>query len=200
MDENKKKNLKIYVILLISFLIFSIYGFIKFNKNSKENINNSQSVKCNLNNKKDDKKNESENENVNKPSEEVGDKYKEKSINIVKEFLKSYHLIDSKKPINEFKKSKDILSESLYLELEKEVVGNASIPSEGLVYRTIERMEVYDYSFDDESKEIHIRADVYSNWLNEDKKISAKNELTKYDFLITNSGDWKISQFTTEIY
>ena len=194
MDKNRKKNLKIYLVFLISFLIFSIYGFIKFNGNAKEKINNSKSIECNLDNKTD-------NENENKPIEKVGSEYKNKSIDIVKRFLKSYHLIESTKPINEFEKAKDLVAEQLYLELEQEVIGNASVPNKGLIYRTIESMKVYDYSFDDESKEIHVKADVYSNWLNENKKISAKNELTKYDFLITNfSGDWKISQITSEIY
>ena len=192
MDKNRKKNLKIYLVFLISFLIFSIYGFVKFNGNTKEKINNSKSIKCNLDN---------QNGNENKTIEEVGSEYKNKSIDIVKRFLKSYHLIESTKPINEFEKTKDIVAEQLYLELEHEVIGNASVPNKGLIYRTIESMRVYDYSFDDESKEIHVKADVNSNWLNENKKISAKNELTKYDFLITNfNGDWKISQITTEIY
>lgn len=126
---------------------------------------------------------------------------KTKFIDLVKEFLKSYHLIQRTNPIDDFKKSKDILAEPLYLELENEVVGNSFVKSKGLVYRTIEDMKVYDYSFDDYSKEIHVRADIHSNWLNSDKKISSKNELTKYDFLITNfNGDWKISQITTKIY
>ncbi|RGX06268.1 hypothetical protein [Paraclostridium sordellii] len=193
-DENKKKNLKIYLIFLISFLVFSIYGFMKFNGNTKEKINNSKSVKCNL-------EDESNNENESKPIEQIGSDYKNKSIDIVKRFLKSYHLIESTKPINEFEKVKDIVADQLYLELEHEVVGNASVPNKGLIYRTIEDMKVYDYTFDDESKEIHVKADIHSNWLNENKQISLKNELTKYDFLITNfSGDWKISQITTEIY
>lgn len=193
-DENKKKNLKIYSIFLISFLVFSVYGFLTFNGNIKENIKDSKSVKCNL---------EDENKIVNesKPIEEIGSEYKNKSIDIVKKFLKSYHLIESTKPINEFEKSKDVVADQLYLELEHEVIGNATVPNKGLIYRTIEEMKVYDYSFDDESKEIHVKADVHSNWLDENKKISLKNELTKYDFLITNfSGDWKISQITTEIY
>lgn len=193
-DENKKKNLKIYLVFLISFLVFSIYGFMKFNKNTKEKINNSNSIKCNL-------ENENDSENESKHIEEIGSEYKNNSINIVKRFLKSYHLIESTKPINEFEKVKDIVADQLYLELEHEVIGNASVPNKGLIYRTIEDMKVYDYSFDDESKEIHVKASVHSNWLNENKKISSKNELTKYDFLITNfSGDWKISQIATEIY
>lgn len=61
-DENKKKNLKIYLIFLISFLVFSIYGFMKFNGNTKEKINNSKSVKCNL-------EDESNSENESKPIE-----------------------------------------------------------------------------------------------------------------------------------
>ncbi|MEF9991291.1 MAG: hypothetical protein RR835_02205 [Peptostreptococcaceae bacterium] len=195
MNKDKKINLRIYLVFLISFLIFSIYGFMNFNKKPKEKID-----KPNTANTLEIASEKTTN-NETKSNEEVGSEYKDISIDLVKKFLKSYHLIQSTNPIDDFKKSKDILAEPLYLELENEVVGNASVENKGLVYRTIEDMKVYDYSFDDYSKEIHVKADIHSNWLNNDKKISSKNELTKYDFLITNfSGDWKISQITTDIY
>lgn len=195
MNKDKKINLRIYLVFLVSFLIFSIYGFINFNKKPKEKID-----KPNTENTLEVANEEITNNEI-KSIDEVGSEYKDTSIDLVKKFLKSYHLIQSTNPIDDFKKSKDILADQLYLELENEVIGNASVENKGLVYRTIEDMKVYDYSFDDYSKEIHIKADVHSNWLNNDKKISSKNELTKYDFLITNfSGDWKISQITTEIY
>lgn len=195
MNKDKKRNLRIYLVFLVSFLIFSIYGFINFNKKPKEKID-----KPNTENTLEVANEEITNNEI-KSIDEVGSEYKDTSIDLVKKFLKSYHLIQSTNPIDDFKKSKDILADQLYLELENEVIGNASVENKGLVYRTIEGMKVYDYSFDDYSKEIHIKADVHSNWLNNDKKISSKNELTKYDFLITNfNGDWKISQITTEIY
>ncbi|SCJ44825.1 Uncharacterised protein [uncultured Clostridium sp.] len=195
MNTDKKRNLRIYLVFLISFLTFSIYGFINFNKKTKEKINKPSTENA------IEITSEKATNNETKSIDEVGSEYKNTSIDLVKEFLKSYHLIQSTNPIDDFKKSKDILAEPLYLELENEVVGNSSVKSKGLVYRTIEDMKVYDYSFDDYSKEIHVRADIHSNWLNSDKKISSKNELTKYDFLITNfNGDWKISQITTKIY
>lgn len=195
MDKNRKNNLRIYLVFLISFLIFSIYGYMNFNKKTKEKID-----KPNTENTIEIASEKTTNNEI-KSNEEVGSEYKDTSIDLVKRFLKSYHLIQSTNPVDDFKKSKDVLADQLYLELENEVIGNASVENKGLVYRTIEDMKVYDYSFDDYSKEIHVKAEVYSNWLNNDKKISSKNELTKYDFLITNfSGDWKISQITTEIY
>lgn len=194
MDKNRKKNFKIYICFLVSFLIFSIYGFVKFNGDTKEKTNKPKAVKCNVDNSNDSN-------NKVKTYNEIGSEYKDKSIDLVKKFLKSYHLIQTKDPASEFKNVSDILAEPLYLELEHEVIGNSSMNNKGLLYRTIEDMKIYDYSFDDESKDIHLKADVHSNWLNEKKEISAKNELTKYDFLITNfSGDWKISQITTEVY
>lgn len=190
MDKNRKKNLSIYIIFIISFLVFSVYIFTKDNKAKTKNV---KDIECNVESTQDS--------NNEVKSDEVGSEYKQQSIDIVKKFLNSYHLIQSTDPASEFKNVKDIVAEPLYLELEHEVIGNASMANKGLLYRTIEDINVHDYSFDDNSKEIHLEADIHSNWLNEKKVITAKNEFTKYDFLITNfNGDWKISQITTELY
>ena len=201
MDNNKKKNLKIYILFLISFLMFSIYGFSQLQGKADNPVKVHPKIEDKVVTKNTIKKEKTVDCKELKNIDRVGDEYEKVSIDIVNNFLKSYHLIETNTPLDAFKKAKDIVVEPLYLELEKEVVGNASVKNNGLVYRTIENTKIHSYTFNEDSKDINIKASVYSNWLNKDKEISLKNELTRYNFLITNdNGDWKISQFTTEVY
>ncbi|MGL5642904.1 MAG: hypothetical protein ACRDDM_11570, partial [Paraclostridium sp.] len=77
MDKNRKKNLKIYICFIVSFLIFSIYGFVKFTGDTKEKTNKPKAVKCNVDNSNDSN-------NEVKTNNEIGSEYKDKSIDIVK--------------------------------------------------------------------------------------------------------------------
>ena len=93
------------------------------------------------------------------------------------------------------------VEEELYKELEIEVIGNASMPTNGYIYRTIEKIDFTDFSFDYANKDAYIRVKVTSNWLDENKSIINKNEQTVYDFLVnSNNNEWKIVNISVEVY
>lgn len=192
MNKQRIKNIIIYIIIVLLFIVFSLY-IVTRNKDNNKTTNTKPKDEIVTNIDSNDN-----NEDINK--DEIGSEYEKDSKNIVNEFLKSYHLINDIDPLKSFENAKKIVVEPLYMELKNEVVGISLMNTNGFVYRTIEDMKIYDYSFDDANKNINIKAKVYSNWLDKDKSISSKNEITEYDFLLINDmGNWKISQMSSSI-
>lgn len=197
MDKEKKKSIGIYIGLVICFIVFSIFIFSKKDSNNTENTIDKK-IESNIiesdNNDKEDKNTSptkiSDEENIQNESEKV-----------VEEFLNLYHKISSLKPQKEFKNAKNLVEEELYKELETEVIGNASMPTNGYIYRTIDRIDFTDFSFDYANKDAYIRVKVTSSWLDENKSIIDKNEQTVYDFLLnSNNNEWKIVNISSIVY
>ena len=181
MDKEKKKSIGVYIGLVICFILFSIFVFSKKDSNNTENDNNDKNTSSTK---------ISDEENIQNESEKV-----------VEEFLNSYHKISSLEPQKEFKNAENLVEEELYKELEIEVIGNASMPTNGYIYRTIEKIDFTDFSFDYANKDAYIRVKVTSNWLDENKSIINKNEQTVYDFLVnSNNNEWKIVNISVEVY
>ena len=201
MDKEKKKSIFIYVGLIICFIFFSIFVFSKqdsdivestTDKSTQNNI--VDNIVDNINNKKED-----ENKSSTKISAE--ENIKIESEKVVEEFLAFYHKISTLEHQKEFEKAKKLVKEELYKELEIEIIGNSSMPTNGYVYRTIERINFTDFSFDYSNKEVYIRAKVTSNWLDENKSIIDENEQTVYDFLVSSNNDeWKIGNIASKVY
>ena len=205
MDKEKKKSIFIYVGLIICFIFFSIFVFNKkgsdivkstTDKGTQNNTVNNivDNTVDNINNEKED---------VNKSSTKISDEenIKIESEKVVEEFLAFYHKISTLEHQKEFEKAKKLVKEELYKELEIEIIGNSSMPTSGYVYRTIERIDFTDFSFDYSNKEVYIRAKVTSNWLDENKSIIDKNEQTVYDFLVSSNNDeWKIGNIGSKVY
>ena len=146
---------------------------------------------------------ESDNNDKNTSSTKISDEenIQNESEKVVEEFLNSYHKISSLEPQKEFKNAENLVEEELYKELEIEVIGNASMPTNGYIYRTIEKIDFTDFSFDYANKDAYIRVKVTSNWLDENKSIINKNEQTVYDFLVnSNNNEWKIVNISVEVY
>lgn len=197
MDKEKKKSIRIYIALVICFIVFSIFVFSKKDSNKTENTIDKK-IESNIiessNNDKEDK-----NTSPTKISDE--EKIRNESEKVVEEFLNLYHKISSLEPQKEFKKAEKLVKEELYKELEMEVIGNSSMPTNGYIYRTIERINFTDFSFDYANKDAYIRVKVTSNWLDENKSIIDKNEQTVYDFLVnSNNNEWKIVNISSEVY
>lgn len=197
MDKEKKKSIFLYIGVVICFIVFSIFVFNKKYSNNTENTIDKK-IESNIiesgNNDKDDK-----NTLHTKISDE--EKIKNESEKVVEEFLNLYHKISSLEPQNEFKNAEKLVKEELYKELEMEVIGNSSMPTNGYVYRTIERIDFTDFSFDYANKDAYIRVKVTSNWLDKNKSIIDKNEQTVYDFLVnSNNNEWKIVNISSKVY
>lgn len=197
MDKEKKKSIGIYIGLVICFIVFSIFVFTKKDSDDTESTVDKK-IESNIvesgNNDKED-----ENTSPTKISDE--EKIKNESEKVVEEFLNSYHKISSLEPQKEFKKAKKLVKEELFKELEMEIIGNSSMPTNGYVYRTIERIDFNDFSFDYANKDAYIRVKVTSNWLDENKSIIDKNEQTVYDFLVnSNNNEWKIVNISSKVY
>lgn len=193
MSKERKKSIIIYIIILILFSIFSIYIVTK-NNTINDTISTKNKENVNIENEITSSK------NLDTSSDEIGSEYEKECINTVKDFLKYYHSINDLNHLDEFEKVKDKVVEPLFVELKNEVIGSSSMPTNGYIFRTIEKLNVYDYEFDDTNKSITLKAKVYSNWLDKDKAIASKNELTEYDFLLINDmGKWKISQISSDI-
>ena len=194
MDKEKKKSIGVYIGLVICFILFSIFVFSKKDSNNTENTINKK-IESNII--------ESDNNDKNTSSTKISDEenIKIESEKVVEEFLAFYHKISTLEHQKEFEKAKKLVKEELYKELEIEIIGNSSMPTSGYVYRTIERIDFTDFSFDYSNKEVYIRAKVTSNWLDENKSIIDKNEQTVYDFLVSSNNDeWKIGNIGSKVY
>lgn len=205
MDKEKKKSIFIYVGLIICFIFFSIFVFNKKGsdivKSTTDKGTQNNTVNNNVDNTVDNINNEKE--DVNKSSTKISDEenIKIESEKVVEEFLAFYHKISTLEHQKEFEKAKKLVKEELYKELEIEIIGNSSMPTSGYVYRTIERIDFTDFSFDYANKDAYIRVKVTSNWLDENKSIINKNEQTVYDFLVnSNNNEWKIVNISVEVY
>ena len=194
MDKEKKKSIGVYIGLVICFILFSIFVFSKKDSNNTENTINKK-IESNII--------ESDNNDKNTSSTKISDEenIQNESEKVVEEFLNSYHKISSLEPQKEFKNAENLVEEELYKELEIEVIGNASMPTNGYIYRTIEKIDFTDFSFDYANKDAYIRVKVTSNWLDENKSIINKNQQTVYDFLVnSNNNEWKIVNISVEVY
>ena len=194
MDKEKKKSIGVYIGLVICFILFSIFVFSKKDSNNTENTINKK-IESNII--------ESDNNDKNTSSTKISDEenIQNESEKVVEEFLAFYHKISTLEHQKEFEKAKKLVKEELYKELEIEIIGNSSMPTSGYVYRTIERIDFTDFSFDYSNKEVYIRAKVTSNWLDENKSIIDKNEQTVYDFLVSSNNDeWKIGNIGSKVY
>ena len=194
MDKEKKKSIGVYIGLVICFILFSIFVFSKKDSNNTENTINKK-IESNII--------ESDNNDKNTSSTKISDEenIQNESEKVVEEFLAFYHKISTLEHQKEFEKAKKLVKEELYKELEIEIIGNSSMPTSGYVYRTIERIDFTDFSFDYANKDAYIRVKVTSNWLDENKSIINKNEQTVYDFLVnSNNNEWKIGNIGSKVY
>ena len=195
MDKEKKKSIFIYVGLIICFIFFSIFVFNKKGSDIVKSTTDKGTQNNTVNNNVDNTV-----DNINNEKEDV-ENIKIESEKVVEEFLAFYHKISTLEHQKEFEKAKKLVKEELYKELEIEIIGNSSMPTSGYVYRTIERIDFTDFSFDYSNKEVYIRAKVTSNWLDENKSIIDKNEQTVYDFLVSSNNDeWKIGNIGSKVY
>ena len=130
MDKEKKKSIGVYIGLVICFILFSIFVFSKKDSNNTENTINKK-IESNII--------ESDNNDKNTSSTKISDEenIQNESEKVVEEFLNSYHKISSLEPQKEFKNAENLVEEELYKELEIEVIGNASMPTNGYIYRTM---------------------------------------------------------------
>ncbi|MDU4843973.1 MAG: hypothetical protein E6342_17685 [Clostridium sp.] len=196
MEKERKKNIIIYVLILVSFILFSIIVVKNMNENDNKNITN-HDTKVEDNIVVEDK---STNEKSTKKDDEIEIQSEKECKSVVTKFLKNYHKIDDEDVLNHIDNAKDTLVEQLYLQLRDEVKEIDRMPKHGYIYRTVEEIKICDYKFNSESKDIVIGAKVYSNWLDKDKSIVAKNELTEYSFLLINDmGKWKIGEISSDI-
>ncbi|MBQ9000016.1 MAG: hypothetical protein IJ086_15170 [Clostridium sp.] len=203
MDKEKKKSIFIYIGLIICFIFFSIFVFSKKDSNIVGSTTDKATQNNTVNNIVDNAVDNIVNKNENKSSTKISDEenIKIESEKVVEEFLNLYHKISTLEHQKEFEKAKNLVKEELYKELEMEIIGNSSMPTNGYVYRTIERIDFTDFSFDYSNKEVYIRAKVTSNWLDENKSIIDENEQTVYDFLVSSNNDeWKIGNIGSKVY
>ena len=138
MDKEKKKSIGVYIGLVICFILFSIFVFSKKDSNNTENTINKK-IESNII--------ESDNNDKNTSSTKISDEenIQNESEKVVEESLNSYHKISSLEPQKEFKNAENLVEEELYKELEIEVIGNASMPTNGYIYRTIEKIDFTDF-------------------------------------------------------
>lgn len=180
---NRKRNITIYIIIVITFIIVSFYLF---------------------SNKKLDSTDNDKVENSSVSSNKIDDislnYYEEDVQKIVTDFINNYHKIDSISRLESFKNTKDILTTDCYENLFDTVYAEDNLPRNGYVYRTIEKKTFYDYQYDSSTNRIKITSKVYSNWLDEDKNLVAKNELTEYKFsIIMLKNELKIDSVKSKI-
>lgn len=188
----RKKTLIIYSIIFIAFLFFSIYMFsikdIKDEDNS--NLNKVNSVV---------EEKESNPTYEKKETLTYSELYESDAKNIVEKFIYAYHVI-GKDQSNQIKEIKNILTTPLYNIIQNEIVSTSQVKTNGYVYRNIEELHIVNFEFDEETKDISLVAKVRSTWSDNDKHIVKENEMSEYNFLITNEmGSWKISDFSVEV-
>lgn len=197
MDNQRKKNIITFIIILIVFIIFSVVMLLERKESSIKEPPKKEEITQSLDEEITDKDLETSVE------EEVdeGSLYEKECKETVKEFISIYHLKDTDDPIGKFEeKGKDLLTEPYYDEFKEVVIGENTLPKNGYVYRTVEKLKIYDYSFNEEEKEATLKAKVNSNWLDENKNVVHENELTEYTFLLTNvMGKWKIGLLSAKI-
>lgn len=196
MEKERKKNIIIYILILVSFILFSIIVVKNMNENDNKNVTNDD-VKVEDNIVVEDK---SINKNSIKKDDEIAIQSEKECKNVVTKFLKNYHEVNDEDTLKNLKKIKDTMVEPLYFQLKEEIKGIDKMPKNDYIYRTIEKISIYDYKFNSESKDITLSAKVYSNWLDKDKSIISKNELTEYTFVLINDMDkWKIGEISSDI-
>jgi len=195
-EKERKKNIIIYVFILISFILFSIIVVKNMNENDNKNVTNDD-IKVEDNIVIEDK---SINEKKTTTDDEIEIQSEEECKSVVTKFIKNYHEVNDEDSLKSLKKIKDTMVEPLYSQLKEEIEGIDKMPKNDYIYRTIEKISIYDYKFNSESKDITLSAKVYSNWLDKDKSIVSKNELTEYSFLLINDmGKWKIGEISSDI-
>ena len=192
MDKDRKNNIIIYVFILVSFILFSTIIIKNNNKNVVDNdINVEDDIVIEDN---------SNNEEVTKIDDDMEIQFEKECKSLVTKFIKNYHKVDDEDSLKHLKEIKITMVEALYNQLEEEIKVTSEMPKSDYIYRTIERISIYDYKFSDEHKYITLNSKVYSNWLDKDKSIVSKNELTEYRFLLINDmGKWKISEISCDI-
>lgn len=192
MDKDRKNNIIIYVFILVSFILFSTIIIKNNNKNVVDNdINVEDDIVIEDN---------SNNEEVTKIDDDMEIQFEKECKSLVTKFIKNYHKVDDEDSLKHLKEIKSTMVEALYNQLEEEIKVTSEMPKSDYIYRTIERISIYDYKFSDEHKYITLNSKVYSNWLDKDKSIVSKNELTEYRFLLINDmGKWKISEISCDI-
>ena len=157
MEKERKKNIIIYVLILVSFILFSIIVVKNMNENDNKNITN-HDTKVEDNIVVEDK---STNEKSTKKDDEIEIQSEKECKSVVTKFLKNYHKIDDEDVLNHIDNAKDTLVEQLYLQLRDEVKEIDRMPKHGYIYRTVEEIKICDYKFNSESKDIVIGAKVF---------------------------------------
>lgn len=197
MDNQRKKNLTTYSIILVVFAIFSFIMLMERRKSDVQEVPKKEEVTQSL----DEEIKEEDLETSADEEVDEGSLYEKECKETVKEFISIYHLRDTDDPIGKFEeKGEELLTEPYYNEFKEVVIGENTLPKNGYVHRTVEDLKIYGYYFNEEEKEATLKAKVNSNWLDENNNVVYENELTEYTFLLTNvMGKWKIGLLSAEI-
>lgn len=179
----RKRNLTIYAIIVISFIAISVYMFTGMNK--KDNTDA-------------DKKNHPE-ISQNTSETDNGEIYESDIKKTAEEFLALYHDINEIDRMPSFEKTRTLLTDKCYNELYSTVEVENNMPRGGYVYRKTDKKSIYNYEYISESNKAKLTVKMYSKWFDENNNIVNKNELTEYNLtFVRESGKWKISNITSK--
>lgn len=178
--RKRKRNIA-YMVLLLVICIQMIY--IKAKK--VEDVSKPVSIKI------EDSKGNTINipeDNLETSKDDLGHEYELICKDTVEMFLNLFHVSDNDK-IGDLKDIKNLLTEDCYNHLLEK---NYEFDEPNSNTKTIENIDIYNYSYDESSASLVAR--VRSNLVDENENIIAKNELTEYTFiLIKEESGWKIS-------
>ncbi len=182
MNDDRKRTLLLFSLILIMFFLFSFFLLKDKNNKSKEYMDTNQ---VNNSSKIDEK-----------PSDI--NQVKKDTMDIVEKFVRAYHLISKDNNLNRLDSVKNLIVEPLYLEMNESVKLEENMPKNGYVYRNINDLTIVDFKNNDDGT-IMWTANAWSDWSDEKNNITDENIMTKYTILLINeNGNWKIGQLSSE--